>query len=144
MNGLATTVWRTLEFWPPASRTEMRQAIGLVCFMFFPSEAHQLPLKKGKIDGKVIRIEMENNPILFVLTLEGDKLTGEIDDAEEPSKVLAKVDPNRKELERTVRRRVAHLFAFCAERPGFLSHVFFFPTTQIQPLARSSKISISV
>ena len=43
----------------------------------------------------MIRIEMENNRIVFVLTLEGDTLNGEIDDADEPSKVLARVELKR-------------------------------------------------
>ena len=45
--------------------------------------------KKGKTSGKTIRIEMEYNRIVFVLTLDGDKLNGEIDDADEPGKVGA-------------------------------------------------------
>jgi hypothetical protein len=60
-----------------------------------PSKANQFPLKKGKISGKTIRMEMENNRIVFVLTLDGDRLNGEIDDADEPGKVLARVELKR-------------------------------------------------
>ena len=60
-----------------------------------PSKANQFPLKKGKISGKTIRVEMENNRIAFVLTLHGDHLNGEIDDADEPAKVLARVELTR-------------------------------------------------
>jgi len=57
-----------------------------------PSKANQFPLKKGKISGKIIRVEMESNRIVFVLTLDGDHLNGEIDDADEPTKVLGRVE----------------------------------------------------
>lgn len=52
-----------------------------------PSKANQLPFKKGKINGKTIHIEMENNPIAFVLILDGDHLNG--DQSSGPSGVNA-------------------------------------------------------
>jgi hypothetical protein len=58
-------------------------------------ESKQMPLKKGKITGNSLKIEMEGNPIVFTLTLDGDKLTGEIRDAHDESKVLARVDLKR-------------------------------------------------
>lgn len=63
-----------------------------------PSEMNQLPFKKGRTTGKNLRIEMEGNPIVFVLTLDGDRLSGEIQDANDPSKILAKVELKRKQM----------------------------------------------
>jgi len=54
-----------------------------------------MPLKKGKITGNSLKIEMEGNPVVFTLTLDGDKLIGEIRDAHDESKVLARVDLKR-------------------------------------------------
>ena len=59
------------------------------------TESKQMPLKKGKITGNSLKIEMEGNPVVFTLTVDGDKLTGEIRDAHEESKVLARVDLKR-------------------------------------------------
>lgn len=63
-----------------------------------PSEMNQLPFKEGRITGKNLRIEMEGNPIVFVLALDGDRLSGEIQDAKDPSKILGKVDLKRKQM----------------------------------------------
>ncbi len=59
------------------------------------TESKQMPLKKGKITGNSLKIEMEGNPVVFTLTLDGDKLIGEIRDAHDESKVLARVDLKR-------------------------------------------------
>src|SRR2546430_1653908 len=59
------------------------------------TESKQMPLKKGKITRNSLKIEMEGNPVVFTLTLDGDKLTGEIRDAHDESKVLARVDLKR-------------------------------------------------
>jgi hypothetical protein len=59
------------------------------------TESKQMPLKKGKITGNFLKIEMEGNPVVFTLTLDGDKLTGEIRDAHEESRVLACLDLKR-------------------------------------------------
>ena len=63
-----------------------------------PSELNQLPFKKGRTTGKNLRIEMEGNAVVFVLTLDGDRLSGEIQDANDPSKILAKVELKRKQM----------------------------------------------
>jgi len=60
-----------------------------------PSESNQMPLKKGKITGNFLKIEMEGNRIVFTLNLDGDKLMGEIRDAEDEKKILARVDLKR-------------------------------------------------
>jgi hypothetical protein len=60
-----------------------------------PSESNQMPLKKGKVTGNLLKIEMEGNRIVLTLTLDGDKLTGEIRDADDESKILARVDLKR-------------------------------------------------
>jgi hypothetical protein len=51
--------------------------------------------RKARSAEKRFKVEMENNRIVFVLTLDGDKLSGEIDDAGEPGKVLARVELSR-------------------------------------------------
>jgi hypothetical protein len=60
------------------------------------AEEKQFPFKKGKMNGNVLTIEMDRNPIVFILKLEANKLTGEIRDAEDTSKVLGQVDLTRK------------------------------------------------
>jgi|SRR5882757_7939347 len=60
------------------------------------TEEKQFPFKKGKMNGNVLTIEMDRNPVVFTLKLEANKLTGEIRDAEDTSKVLGQVDLTRK------------------------------------------------
>ncbi len=59
------------------------------------TEENQLPFKKGKMTGNVLSIEMDGNPVVFTLKLDGNKLTGDIRDAQDRSKVLGQVDLTR-------------------------------------------------
>jgi hypothetical protein len=60
-----------------------------------PTESNQMPFRKGKVTGNTVRLEMQGNRVVFTLTLDGDKLTGEIRDADHESKILAHVDLKR-------------------------------------------------
>ena len=60
------------------------------------TEEKQFPFKKGKMNGNMLTIEMDGNPVLFTLKLDGNKLTGELRDPQTPSKILGQVDLTRK------------------------------------------------
>ena len=60
------------------------------------SEEQRLPLKKGRMSGNVLTIEMETNPVAFSLKMEGNKLTGDILDAQDHTTILGQADLTRK------------------------------------------------
>jgi hypothetical protein len=60
------------------------------------TEEKQFPFRKGKMNGNMLTIEMDGNPVLFNLKLDGNKLTGELRDPQTPSKILGQVDLTRK------------------------------------------------
>lgn len=60
-----------------------------------PNESKQYPFKKGRIQGNQISIEWDGNPVLFLLRLDGEKLTGDMVDPRNQSKILGHVDLKR-------------------------------------------------
>ena len=60
------------------------------------SEEQRLPLKKGRMSGDVLTIEMETNPVAFSLKMEGNKLRGDILDARDHTTILGHADLTRK------------------------------------------------
>jgi hypothetical protein len=60
------------------------------------SEEQRLPLKKGRMSGDVLTIEMETNPVEFSLKMEGHKLRGDILDARDHATILGRADLTRK------------------------------------------------
>jgi hypothetical protein len=73
----------------------LKQQGGVVTGTLGPAESSQMPFRRGRITGNALRIEMQGNRVVFILTLDGDKLTGEIRDADHEGKILAHVDLKR-------------------------------------------------
>ncbi len=63
-----------------------------------PSADHQLPIKTGTIDGNKVKLEVvpPGDPaIIFELTLDGDRMTGDAHGESDGQKKTAKIDVKR-------------------------------------------------
>ena len=65
-----------------------------------PRADHQLPIKTGTIDGNKVKLEVvpPGDPVIvFELTLDGDRMTGEAHGESDGQKKTAKVDVKREQ-----------------------------------------------